>query len=537
MTEETRNVIMRNGKMYVGGDVTKEYVDNAISNAVADIDDDISALSDTVADKVDKVSGKSLSTNDYTDADKALVQDSPITVTATGAEITASTAQGNLNALAVYGKSEVVDGAITSAGESGSIEIETCGKNLLDPTKYYQRSGYTNLTVNYTNNVIQIGNINSGGRFIAWNIKTTPGERITISWNNLTNVASIGTTQQETFVDIWTGYGVSIGSGSTIIATTEWLQVYAELQLTEQATATIAEIQVEKGSTATTYEPYNGTMATFTTGTPLRGIPDSNVRDVMEWDGSAGTVTKNCEEKKLSDLSIAFRGDQQEDYNSFYCSIANINAFVNNNTPPKLLSNDFTPVAWNTTWSPGNISILSTAQDVVVFTTSKDITTVEQFLVAFGNSKLLYPLATPTTQQLTSTENASIAGLRTFEPQTHAQNNAGATMTVEAYAGTANGQAVNELKQDVQSEISALKITQSGTLTLTTTGWSNNTQTVSYAHDTAKRNVIDVEPANIKAWTAAGILATAETASTITFECDTVPTADLSFRVTSMEVR
>lgn len=48
MTEETRNVIMRNGKMYVGGDVTKEYVDTAIANAVADIAVDISALSDAV---------------------------------------------------------------------------------------------------------------------------------------------------------------------------------------------------------------------------------------------------------------------------------------------------------------------------------------------------------------------------------------------------------------------------------------------------------------------------------------------------------
>lgn len=80
-------------------------------------------------------------------------------------------------------------------------------------------------------------------------------------------------------------------------------------------------------------------------------------------------------------------------------------------------------------------------------------------------------------------------------------------------------------------------ITTSPLLTLAANAWSNNTQTVTFAHDTGKRNSIDVEPASIKAWTAAGILATAETATSITFECDTVPTADLSFRVTSMEVR
>lgn len=84
---------------------------------------------------------------------------------------------------------------------------------------------------------------------------------------------------------------------------------------------------------------------------------------------------------------------------------------------------------------------------------------------------------------------------------------------------------------------SGLQITQSNTLTLTVASWSNNAQTITYAHDTAKRNVIDVDPASVKEWASCGVLATAETASTITFECDTVPTSDLSFRVTSMEVR
>ena len=109
-------------------------------------------------------------------------------------------------------------------------------------------------------------------------------------------------------------------------------------------------------------------------------------------------------------------------------------------------------------------------------------------------------------------------------------------MTVEAYAGTANGKAVQELKQDVQSEISALKITQSATLTLTTAGWSSNQQTVTYAHDTAKRNVIDVDPASVEEWANCGVLAISETATGITFSCKTVPTNALNFRVTSMGV-
>ncbi len=83
---------------------------------------------------------------------------------------------------------------------------------------------------------------------------------------------------------------------------------------------------------------------------------------------------------------------------------------------------------------------------------------------------------------------------------------------------------------------SELKITQSDTLTLTVAGWSSNTQTVTYAHDTSKRNVIDVDPASVEEWASCGVLAISDTAAGITFKCKTVPTNALTFRVTSMGV-
>ena len=99
------------------------------------------------------------------------------------------------------------------------------------------------------------------------------------------------------------------------------------------------------------------------------------------------------------------------------------------------------------------------------------------------------------------------------------------------------GDVTKEYVDNAIEAISDMQPTRSPLLTLTASGWTNNTQTVTYEHNTGKRNSIDVEPTSIKAWTAAGILATAETATSITFECDPVPTSDLSFRVTSMEVR
>lgn len=86
---------------------------------------------------------------------------------------------------------------------------------------------------------------------------------------------------------------------------------------------------------------------------------------------------------------------------------------------------------------------------------------------------------------------------------------------------------------DLKSE---LKITQSNALTLTVAGWSNNAQTVTYEHDIGKRNVIDVDSASVEEWASCGVLATVETATTITFTCKTVPENALTFRVTSMGV-
>lgn len=79
-------------------------------------------------------------------------------------------------------------------------------------------------------------------------------------------------------------------------------------------------------------------------------------------------------------------------------------------------------------------------------------------------------------------------------------------------------------------------ITVSDILTLTTNGWNNNAQTVSFAHDTNRRNVIDVVPTDIPAWGAAGVYASAETSAGITFICSSVPVSALTFRVTSMGV-
>ena len=82
------------------------------------------------------------------------------------------------------------------------------------------------------------------------------------------------------------------------------------------------------------------------------------------------------------------------------------------------------------------------------------------------------------------------------------------------------------------------KITQSATLTLTVNGWDSTlkTQTVTYAHDTTKRNVIDITVSELDDWAACGVVATGETASGISFKCEEIPESALTFTVCSMSI-
>ena len=94
----------------------------------------------------------------------------------------------------------------------------------------------------------------------------------------------------------------------------------------------------------------------------------------------------------------------------------------------------------------------------------------------------------------------------------------------------------NDVYNPVEGVVELPAITVSTTLTLAANGWSNNTQTVTFAHDTTKRNVIDITPSEVPEWSAAGVYASAETSAGITFTCATVPETALTFKVTSMEV-
>lgn len=176
-----------------------------------------------------------------------------------------------------------------------------------------------------------------------------------------------------------------------------------------------------------------------------------------------------------------------------------------------------------------------------------DETTRDELTISNGKAEVItrcevvddsiVPLATPITTPLIDAEISAFRDLKTYDSTTNITISDEPDFELDYLKNTDNGQAVANIQKDLQEQIDD-KITVSPLLTLTVAGWGNTTlqQTVTFVHDTTKRNVIDVDPASVEEWAACGIIARYETASNITFTCKSIPENALLFKVTSMGV-
>ena len=342
-----------------------------------------------------------------------------ITITATSSPLTTTAAHPRK--IAIFGKSEVVDGDIHSVGEGWTtVDLGTLEWGY--STSYSHPFFFS--TISTKKNTFALCD-----RYKC--IDPQPANDFGNTANN--DDMAIGTLNPQIYIrnDNYT-------DAATFKAAMSGIILAYQLADPTQGNAIAVKTDDTTG--------IDGTMAVLETGTPLRGIT-GGAQDVAVWDGMSGGVIKRCE---------VINGE----------------------------------------------------------------------VVALTN-----PIEIP----FTASENNSFAALHTYSPQTAIAINDNPEFEVEAYAGTANGKAVAAVQNDLQEQIND-KITTSALLTLTTVGWSNNTQTVAFSHDTSRRNVIDVTPADIPAWGAAGVYASAETSAGITFTCSSVPASALTFRVTSIGV-
>ena len=318
----------------------------------------------------------------------------------TKSDLTVYDSAGNtaLNALTVYGKSEVVDGEIKSAGEGYAVaDLGTLN--------------WTNTqTANYSVFEAPINGMFNPG---------TASERLS---GLLTSKYPISTQPSYATMDdksmIRLGGKIIIKDGAFTDATAFKNAMNGVLlcyQLADPTQGNTIAIKTDDGS------GINGTMAVFETGTPLYGT-NENTRDIMTWNGTSGEVTKKCASGDLGLLTWEYTNDR------FYAA-TNVKSYNSNELAPLICTKYPTIKYIEQNTSYGNKTISSYAGYIYVKDASYE-GDISAFTTAMSGVMLVYELATPTTIPLSQTELDSLASLRTFATTTHFTNNANTDMTV-----------------------------------------------------------------------------------------------------------
>lgn len=200
--------------------------------------------------------------------------------------------------LNLYGKS-VQDGIptpdnpvdIVSVGDSGSVEVQTCGKNLF-PWNDYTKAPIGNWGLSTGCHVyvssgeikVEVGPDTHGSGGGACIFGENYSQVVTPHyWKTLTISYELKADDEITVRHGWEKAGVHVDSAvSTTWQKFSCTRVYKDIcnicwkTINQPETNLyIRNIQIELGDTATAYEPYKSTSANITTALPLYGIPVS----------------------------------------------------------------------------------------------------------------------------------------------------------------------------------------------------------------------------------------------------------------------
>ena len=426
-----------------------------------------SKIDEKLSGKVDIVQGKGLSTNDYDNTEKAavatiankteindttpsasttysgnkveeiasnLADNTAISSTTTGINpsITDST-DANVQGLTVYGRSEVVEGDIESIGDSGSLDVQTCGKNLFDgivePGTIDSSTGE---------------NIYQANRYRSKNyIKVKPNTEYVFSYNGAAQIASwVGYTANKTFVpQSWiTENHIQTGEN------TEYVRFFYDDSVNKQA-----GLQLELGSTATAYEPYVSTSAAITTGVPLYAVGD--VKD--ELDEKKGVVVKRTKGGKVSDTSLWewAKSDLSNQGRTVFVAIVSDAKYPESmEIPMSLLATTFTVVAQSDSWLPTSMSCRSNYSQIVLIV-PPTISNVTELLALYGDEEIYYCLAEPVELPLTPAEKSALLNLKTFDSTTNVTITDDPFVDFGYLKNTENGKAVAENTQNIINRV------------------------------------------------------------------------------------
>jgi hypothetical protein len=441
----------------------------------SDLDKPISTAAQTALnDKVDKVQGKGLSTNDYTDAEKqklaniesnaqanvqsdwneddteddGYIKNKPnlsTSLTATGNPITIESSESNL-VECVAEVEAVQEGSGDPSPDNirhiiGQTEvvIDDVGKNIIDISKATldtQFPQYFTLSAPRSDALL----LKAG----TYTVSISEPWEYNLLWIN-------ASTDKTTWYDIWgDGHDVNHRATTSLTFTTS-SDIYVVVvfgtrhngwQSTPVATVQNAKPQIELGSTATEYEPYKGKTYTIQLGNTIYGgeldVLTGKMRVTHGYEEFDGSSDENWA-KYSSGSASAY--DKQT-------TLSNLIAVSDDDKKVKIIANELESVAYNGAWGEYDAFVCknNTTETSGLVTGVRSITTVADWRTYLASNPLqvVYELATPYTIQLTPQQ------IRLLKGTNHLSCNTG-DLTIKYYPDNVLGQ----LKGDIEKGLNA----------------------------------------------------------------------------------
>ena len=314
---------------------------------------------------------------------------------------------------------------ILGVGESGSLEVVSCGKNVLPLTVGTISKSGIDFTVDKANGVITLNGTATVDTFLDITTSDISGKFLVLNTEYISDfgeeVAANGN------VVMAVGYrktGDSTNKYSVYSASSKEVK----FTLTEECEYLFARVRVASGTTLSnmkiypmirlasetdgTYEPYTETKANIPLSAPLY----EGDYILYNMDGS-GELVRKMKEVDMGSLNWKYDAT----YERFSTSISDKSMNYGTRKDPNLRCDRYTTIADGRSFeSVPNYSVYnSDALIMNVCVIDHTYTNVTDFKNAVQGSKLVYKLAEPTVTPLTAEQVAEFEKLQTFDGVTH----------------------------------------------------------------------------------------------------------------------
>ena len=380
---------------------------------------------------------------------------------------------------------------IVSVGDGGSVEVQTCGKNLF-PWNDYSKSplyfwstdssvkGVKNTDViefTLNSNQERFGGLTLSSKDFNDIMKNYNGKTIVLSWEmkaDNTDIAAPMACGWQRRYDRYTPTTSWAKYTNIFKVNTEYTNNYLTWYGKSNSTTTIfiRNIQIEIGDTATDYEPYKGTTASITSALPLCGIPvesggnytDSNGQQwicdelVYNADGT-GKIIKRINE-------IIFNGSEDwklsgNGKSAFLILSDDIKVkYKNNWDNAEMFSNKYVAGSYNNYYHATKTCISTAGNGAIVLYDERFVGNIEALKadMVSNNLRVVYALATPQEIELTSKEMTALRQLQTFDGITNISNSDNADMDVKYCTDKSLSECVLPITMGLQKQIDELQV-------------------------------------------------------------------------------